>query len=83
LIFLPYILPNLLNGVQTIICGAGFNREKAESAARVAWITDPVHPSGHTFAKKVFNLLEAMAPSGKTSLVSDIPAGDGQNYNPF
>ena len=36
LIFLPYILPNLLNGVQTIICGTGFNREKAESAARVA-----------------------------------------------
>ncbi len=66
-----------------LICGAGFNLEKAESAARVAKITDPLHPSGHTFAKMALNLLEAMVPSGKTSLVSDIPVGDGKNNNPF
>jgi hypothetical protein len=48
-----------------LICGAGFNLEKAESVARVAWISDSVHPSGHTFAKMALNLLEAMAPSGK------------------
>jgi hypothetical protein len=34
-----------------LICGVGFNLEKAETAARVAWISEPVHPSGHTFAK--------------------------------
>jgi hypothetical protein len=53
-----------------LFSGAGFNLEKAESAARVAWITDPVHPSGHTVAKMALNLLEAMAPSGKTTAPS-------------
>jgi hypothetical protein len=48
-----------------LICGPGMNLEKAETAARVAWISDPVHPSGHTFAKMALNLLEAMAPTGK------------------
>jgi hypothetical protein len=46
-------------------CGPGINLEKAETAARVAWISDPVHPSGHTFAKMALNLFEAMAPTGK------------------
>jgi hypothetical protein len=46
-------------------CGPGMNLEKAEMATRVAWISDPVHPSGHTFAKMALNLLEAMAPTGK------------------
>jgi hypothetical protein len=50
-----------------LIRGAGFNLEKAESAARVAWISDLVHPSGHTFAKMA---LEAMAPSGKLAAPS-------------
>jgi hypothetical protein len=54
-------------GGMELICGAGFNLEKAESAAWVAWITDPVHPSGHSFAKMALNLLEAMAPTGKTT----------------
>ncbi len=48
-----------------MICGAGYNLEKVEAVASSAWITDPVHPSGHTFAKMVLNLLEAMAPCGK------------------
>jgi hypothetical protein len=48
-----------------LICDPGMNLEKAETAARVAWISDPVHPSGHTFAKMALNLLEAMAPTGK------------------
>ncbi len=53
-----------------LICGAGFNLEKAESAARFTWISDPVHPSGHTFPKMALNLLEAMAPKGKMAAPS-------------
>ncbi len=48
-----------------LICGPGMNLEKAETAARVARISDPVHPSGHTYAKMALNLHEAMAPTGK------------------
>jgi hypothetical protein len=57
----------VIDGME-LICGAGFN--PAESTTRVAWITDPVHPSGYTFAKMALNLLEAMAPSGKTTAPS-------------
>jgi hypothetical protein len=41
-----------------------------------AWISGPVHPSGHTFAKIAFNLLEAMAPSGK---IAKSGGGSGRN----
>ncbi len=47
-----------------LVCGQGYNLEKAEAAARSAWVSDPVHPSNHSFAKMVLNLLEAMAPAG-------------------
>ncbi len=30
-----------------LMCCPGLNLEKAETAARVAWISDPVHPYGH------------------------------------
>jgi hypothetical protein len=54
-----------VNDGMELICGGGYNLEKAASAAKSAWISDPVHPSGHTYAKMALNLLEAMAPSGK------------------
>ncbi len=48
-----------------LICGGGYNLEKAAAEAETAWISDPVHPSGPRYAKMALNLLEAMAPSGK------------------
>jgi hypothetical protein len=54
----------IIDGME-LICGGGYNLEKAAAAAKSAWMSDPIHPSGHTYAKMALNLLEAMAPSGK------------------
>jgi hypothetical protein len=43
-----------------LVCGQGYNLEKAEAAARSTWVSDPVHPSNHSFATMARNLLEAM-----------------------
>jgi hypothetical protein len=61
---------SVIDGME-LMCCPGLNLEKAETAARVAWISDPVHPaSGHTYAKMVLNLIEAMAPTGKVAATS-------------
>jgi hypothetical protein len=62
---LKSILPgNTIIDRMELVCGQGYNLEKAVAAARSAWVSDPVHPSNHSFAKMALNLLEAMAPSG-------------------
>jgi hypothetical protein len=53
----------IIDGME-LVCGQGYNLKKAEAAARSAWASDPMHPSNHSFAKMVLNLLEAMALSG-------------------
>ncbi len=46
--------------VMELICGDQYTLEKAESAARTGWTTDPVHPSRHTVAKIGLHLIEKM-----------------------
>jgi hypothetical protein len=40
----------IIDGME-LICGGGYNLEKAAAAAKSAWMSDPIHPSGHTYAK--------------------------------
>jgi hypothetical protein len=46
--------------VMELICGDQYTLEKAETAARTGWTTDPVHPSRHTVAKIGLHLIEKM-----------------------
>jgi len=51
---------SVVDGME-LMCCPGLNLEKAETAARVAWISDPVHPSVWTHLCEVaLNLIEAM-----------------------
>jgi hypothetical protein len=65
--------PNTIIDGMELVCSQGYNLEKAVAAARSAWVSDPVHPSNHSFAKMALNLLEAMAPSGI------LPSGGGSS----
>ncbi len=46
--------------VMELICGDQYTLEKAATAARTGWTTDPVHPSRHTVAKIGLHLIEKM-----------------------
>jgi hypothetical protein len=43
-----------------LIFGEQYTMERAETAARTGWTTDPVHPSRHTVAKIGLHLIEKM-----------------------
>jgi hypothetical protein len=43
-----------------LIYGERYTMERAETAARTGWTTDPVHPSRHTVAKIGLHLIEKM-----------------------
>ncbi len=47
-----------LVNIMELICGDQYTLEKAETAARTGWTTDPVHPSRHTVAKIGLHLIE-------------------------
>ncbi len=50
--------------MELLICGGGYNLEKA-AAAKNAWVSDPVHPSSHTYAKMAKRALElGLNPGG-------------------
>ncbi len=42
---------SVINGME-LICGGGYNLESAASAAKSAWISDPVHPSAATLTPR-------------------------------
>jgi hypothetical protein len=46
--------------IMELICGDQYTLERAETAARTGWTTDPVHPSRHTIAKIGLHLIEKM-----------------------
>jgi hypothetical protein len=46
--------------IMELICGDQYTMERAETAARTGWTTDPVHPSRHTVAKIGLHLIEKM-----------------------
>jgi hypothetical protein len=46
--------------IMELICGEQYTMERAETAARTGWTTDPVHPSRHTVAKIGLHLIEKM-----------------------
>jgi hypothetical protein len=46
--------------IMELICGDQYTMEKAETASRTGWTTDPVHPSRHTVAKIGLHLIEKM-----------------------
>jgi hypothetical protein len=50
----------IIDGIE-LICGEGCGREKAEQTLRSGWAQDPVHPSGHIYAKMALNLIEKVA----------------------
>jgi hypothetical protein len=61
--------------VMELICGDQYTLEKAETASRTGWTTDPVHPSRHTVAKIGLHLIEKM---GNYSPVSSGGGSGGQ-----
>ena len=55
----------VIDGIE-LACGTGCGREKVEQTLRAGWATDPVHPTGHIYAKMALNLIERVAnPAGK------------------
>ncbi|MFN9907709.1 MAG: hypothetical protein ACK56F_16550, partial [bacterium] len=44
--------------IMELICGDQYTLEKAETASRTGWTTDPVHPSRHPVAKIGLHLSE-------------------------
>jgi hypothetical protein len=50
----------IIDGIE-LICGDGCGREKVEQILRAGWAHDPVHPSGHIYAKMALNLIEKVA----------------------
>jgi hypothetical protein len=55
----------VIDGIE-LVCGSGCGREKVEQTLRAGWALDPVHPTGHIYAKMALNLIERVAnPAGK------------------
>ncbi len=55
----------VIDGIE-LACGSGCGREKVEQTLRAGWALDPVHPTGHIYAKMALNLIEKVAnPAGK------------------
>ena len=55
----------VIDGIE-LFCGTGCGREKVEQTLRAGWALDPVHPTGHIYAKMALNLIEKVAnPVGK------------------
>jgi hypothetical protein len=54
----------VLDGLE-LICGHGYNQEKASQVILPGWGHDPVHPDKHIYAKMVLNLMERIS-AGKT-----------------
>lgn len=44
-----------------LLCGPGYSLAKAEETARAGWVSDPVHPNGHSYAKIALNLLNRIS----------------------
>jgi hypothetical protein len=79
----------IIDGIE-LICGDGCGREKVEQTLRSGWAQDPIHPSGHIYAKMALNLIEKVAaPTLKTNLkkrkrsddtVSGTGSGSGSGF---
>jgi hypothetical protein len=55
----------VIDGIE-LACGAGCGREKVEQTLRAGWALDPVHPTGHIYAKMALNLIKKVAnPASK------------------
>ncbi len=55
----------VIDGIE-LACGTGCGREKVEQTLRSGWALEPVHPTGHIYAKMALNLIEKVAnPAGK------------------
>jgi hypothetical protein len=66
--------------IMELICGDQYTLEKAETASRAGWTTDPLHPSRHTVAKIGLHLIEKMgnySPVGRGGGDGDGGDGDG------
>jgi hypothetical protein len=74
--------------IMELICGDQYTLEKAETASRTGWTTDPVHPSRHTVAKTGLHLIEKMGNyspvgsggdnGGKRAAVPAVPRSDNR-----
>jgi hypothetical protein len=74
--------------IMELICGDQYTLEKAETASRTGWTTDPVHPSRHTVAKIGLHLIEKMGNyspvgcggdnGGKRATVPSAPRSDNR-----
>jgi hypothetical protein len=55
----------VIDGIE-LACGTGCGREKVEQTLRAGWALDPVHPTGHIYAKMALNLIEKVVnPIGR------------------
>jgi hypothetical protein len=50
----------VLDGIQ-LVCGENCSMEKKVQTMRAGWVSDPVHPNGHIYAKMALNLIEKIA----------------------
>jgi hypothetical protein len=75
----------VLDGIE-LVCGAGCGREKVEQTLRAGWALDPVHPTGHVYAKMALNLIEKVANPGnkaesrKRKRSEDSGSGSGSHH---
>ena len=54
----------IVDGLE-LICGKGYSRDKVEQVVLAGWPTEPVHPTGHIYAKMALNLLDLIATEGQ------------------
>jgi hypothetical protein len=56
-----------------LVCGNGYSLEKVAQTVNAGWLTDPVHPNKHIYAKTALNLMEKMANSRPASTGTGLP----------
>ncbi len=59
-------LETVLDGI-LLVCGENSTMERKEQTIRASWVSAPVHPNCHIYAKMALNLIEKIAPA------TDIP----------
>jgi hypothetical protein len=77
----------IIDGIE-LACGSGCGRERVEQTLRAGWALDPVHPTGHVYAKIALNLIEKVAAQAskaetrKRKRSDDTGSGSGSQYGP-
>jgi hypothetical protein len=64
-----------------LVCGNGYSLEKVAQTVNAGWVTDPVHPNKHIYAKTALNLMEKMANSRPAPTGSGLPVNRKRSWS--